>query len=300
MKNLLLLLALSLVFSFCSKKNELSEFVAEQHEKSPPSIKELVWKYGFDTVNMRQFGDTLIVNGDIGISEKRLRQEYAITTDPRQAVVYGHTILNDSDIKIYINPFDFDIFDRSVIQNALSEFLTSNLTPYEGFNSITYVTSPSSADAVISAYYEVSSYCGYAAFPTTSKNLPPPLASRWYIGEYMKINTFHFNTMTNSQKKLLIAHEFGHMLGIRHTNWRGLGENKFETFNGKSVGAYTVIGTNNTSNNPDPFSIFNGNNCSYDWYGFTDGDKKAIQAVTHSYPGSPGIDPLSIINESSD
>jgi hypothetical protein len=244
---------------------------------------------------MRQLGDTLIVNGDIAISEKRLRHEYEITTDPRQAVVYGNTILDDSDIKIHISP-SFSASDQLIIKDALSEFLTSNLTPYEGFNSITYVASSGNPDAVISTYYEVSYTCGYAAFPTTSKNLPPPLASRWYIGEYMKINTYLFPILTNSQKKQLISHEFGHMLGIRHTNWRGLGEPKFETFNGKSLGAYTVIGTNNTSNNPDPSSVFNGGACGDSWYGFTDWDKKTIQAVTNTYLGS-GIDPFSIKSE---
>lgn len=296
MKNLLLLLVLSLVFSSCSKKSEISELVAKHHEKSSLPIKDLIWKYGFDTVNMRQLGDTLIVNGDIAISEKRLRREYEIATDPRQAVVYSHTILNDSDIKIHISS-SFSTSDQLIIKDALSEFLTSNLTPYAGFTSITYVASSGNPDAVISTYYENSNVCGYAAFPTTLKNLPVPLANRWYIGEYMKINTYSFPTLTSSQKKLLIAHEFGHMLGIRHTNWRGLGEPKFTTFNGKSLGAYTVIGTNNTSNNPDPSSVFNGATCSYNWYGLTDGDKKTIKAVTHNSLFGGGIDPYSITNE---
>lgn len=293
MKKLLLLTVLCLSFSFCAKKNDLSEFTAENHEKSPPSIKELVWKYGFDTVNMRQMGDTLIVNGDIAISEKRLRDEYEyeISTKPRQAVIYSHTILNDSDIKIYISP-SFSASDQLIIKDALSEFTNTKLSPYDGFVSVTFVTSAGSAHATISTYYENSNTCGYAAFPTTEKNLPPPLATRWYIGEYMNINTYFFNSMTNSQKKLLIAHEFGHMIGIRHTNWRGLGEPKFTTFNGKSIGAYTVVGTNNTSNNPDPSSVFNGANCLTNWYGFTDGDKKTIQAVINGDFWS--IDPFSI------
>lgn len=291
MKNTWLLLAFSLLLTSCSKQNELAPLVTAQQEKIKIDVKELVWQSGFDTVNMRQFGDTILVNTDIALSEERLRFDYEMGTYPRQAVIYPQVILNDKDIKIYISP-NFSLYDRIIIQSALNEFLSVNLNPYLGFNSITYVTNSNNADAKVLDYVANSSNeCGYAAFPTLQKSLPLPLGIRWYIGEYMYINTSLFAILNDLQKKQLIAHEFGHQLGIRHTNWRGLGELKNDNYNGTTIGAFTVTGTNNTSNNPDPLSVFNGNSCGVSWTGFTQWDKMTIQAVIdNGFIG--GIDPF--------
>lgn len=165
MKNTWLLLAFSLLLTSCSKQNELAPLVTAQQEKIKIDVKELVWQSGFDTVNMRQFGDTILVNTDIALSEERLRFDYEMGTYPRQAVIYPQVILNDKDIKIYISP-NFSLYDRIIIQSALNEFLSVNLNPYLGFNSITYVTNSNNADAKVLDYVANSSNeCGYAYPP---------------------------------------------------------------------------------------------------------------------------------------
>lgn len=90
--------------------------------------------------------------------------------------------------------------------------------------------------------------------------------------------------LNREQLILLIAHEFGHTIGLRHTNWKLYGEAEVDG----SVGAYPVFGTVPTSGqapaDPDPYSIFNSSNCGLSFSAFSYLDKVAIKYITNDAP----------------
>lgn len=86
-----------------------------------------------------------------------------------------------------------------------------------------------------------------------------------------------FNSNTNvseSSKKHNIAHELGHCIGFRHTNWDINGE-----------GASTV-GANYIPNTPtqDSNSVMNGGTANYSWNGFSTYDISAVKYLYNDIP----------------
>lgn len=125
-----------------------------------------------------------------------------------------------------------------------------------------------------------SNVCGYAEFPITYR---VGIINLMRLGRNMYLNQSLFRQFltTDSQRKKLIAHEFGHMIGLRHTNWR-TNEAEFDVASGQIVGAYLIPGTDNSSNNPDPLSVFNSANCGSNWNGFSSFDRIAIRHLTNN------------------
>lgn len=76
---------------------------------------------------------------------------------------------------------------------------------------------------------------------------------------------------TTGQQRYNMAHELGHCVGFRHTNWSGLGE----------TNAIGINGTPNTGNNPDPNSVMNGGTALNTWNGFSTYD---LIAYRNTYP----------------
>lgn len=75
--------------------------------------------------------------------------------------------------------------------------------------------------------------------------------------------------MTTGQKRYNIAHELGHCVGFRHTNWSGRGETT----------AIGISGTPNTGSNPDPNSVMNGGTALNSWAGFSTYDRIAYSST---------------------
>ena len=66
-----------------------------------------------------------------------------------------------------------------------------------------------------------------------------------------------------------MVHELGHCFGLRHTNWKSRNESN----------AYDIYGTPDS----DSYSVMNGGTAEYQWSGFSEGDKKAIEYL---YPST--------------
>ena len=71
------------------------------------------------------------------------------------------------------------------------------------------------------------------------------------------------------QKIYNMVHELGHCFGLRHTNWKSRNESN----------AYDIYGTPDS----DSYSVMNGGTAEYQWSGFSEGDKKAIEYL---YPST--------------
>lgn len=89
--------------------------------------------------------------------------------------------------------------------------------------------------------------CGAAAFPMNG--LP---------GTRVYLNANEMAGMSVAQRQGLAAHELGHAIGFRHTNWQADGENQTGTDpgTGAKFHAVNILGTPGGSN-PDPNSIMN-------------------------------------------
>lgn len=275
MRKFLLFITIGLMFS-CSK-DQLPLNNLEDSE-----ILNKVKSLGFNVDNFRINGDTIIVEDDIILYKSKL-----LSSSPRQATVYPgpHVLAEFSKIKFYISP---SLTGHTTIISALDEFSNAQATVFSIFAgqtmvtktgiSFQQVTSSANADLIISDYYQVSGTCGFAEFPTLIPSGNMVQYDQIQVGKNIEINNYHWNNLSDSQRKLLIAHEFGHAIGLRHTNWKKH-EPQNDIVNGVSIGAYTVTNTP-SGNNPDPNSVFNSMNCGHDWNGFTRYDVRAIFATT--------------------
>lgn len=277
-------LALATFLSSCSKNEYLDN---ASIDGDLIEVKSLVSSLGFDTVGIKFDDDKIIVEGDILLYKSKLSK-----STPRQASGFnGPLLIDNSTVKYYIPS---NITDGDAIVSALGEYgalmvnrlVAPNGTPIglpEFIFNFVRVYSENEATVVFRTYYSqnLGEY-GYADFPTRLPGLGSPYLPnpRLKTGKYISINLNAWNNVGWSQKKFFIAHEFGHAIGLRHTNWKS-GESEYVNFNGVSIGAYTVPGTGNGSTNPDPNSVFNSGSGTtpFVWNGFTNHDKLAISYV---------------------
>ena len=83
-------------------------------------------------------------------------------------------------------------------------------------------------------------------------------------GHFLQVNPFWTQCLNASQKKYVIAHELGHTIGFRHTNWRTADPPS-------NLGANLIFGTPET----DTASVMNANTGGKPWNGFSLFDKLA-------------------------
>lgn len=90
-------------------------------------------------------------------------------------------------------------------------------------------------------------------------------------GSSIRINLDYNNNkiIPRLQKIYNMVHELGHCFGLRHTNWKSIGES----------GANHIDGTPTS----DPNSIMNGGTAESSWNGFSENDRHAIWTL---YPTS--------------
>ncbi|WDF68254.1 M57 family metalloprotease [Sphingobacterium oryzagri] len=273
--SIVLLLCALFVFQSCSKKDD---FDVSVEESEFVNLKAAVASLGFDTTGIFVRGDEIFVEEDIALKKSQL-----FKTNSRQAVILPNQIIGGYRLRSFTYFISNTLTYHAPVEDAMREF--RSIFP----NSVTAtrVFNESTADLVFRGYNEVNHFCGYAIWPTVPTLLTGGVVEL-IVGESVNINLYHWRNLSNSQRKALIAHEVGHAIGVRHTNWRGLGEGEFTAApNGgyyQTYGAYTVPNTSNTGTNPDPSSIFNGGTCGRSWgNGFTEGDRRAVIHVSIGY-----------------
>ncbi|GGF27667.1 M57 family metalloprotease [Echinicola rosea] len=224
------------------------------------------------------FRDGYLIDGDIFISEESLieRFENANSNSKRgnenqQAIAnsynqVSYTIGSTKTITYYIGSSVPSVWETA-ISDAISEW---NNVKNLAFNFVE--SSSPSADLSFTTYNEVTSTIAFADFPSSGEP-----------GDQISINTYYnSNTrLSTSRKKFTIAHEMGHALGFRHTNW----QQRNEPVNDPSkdiYGANLVAGTWNE----DAVSVMNGT--VSDWNGFSFLDILAFRTV---YPLDDNLKP---------
>ncbi|GHE23843.1 hypothetical protein GCM10017764_08110 [Sphingobacterium griseoflavum] len=278
-------MAVIVIIGHSCKKNSLA---LDSTEDEVSKVKTALVKLGFDTASAIIKGEDIFVEGDILLKKSEL-----FKTQSRHATAFsgGPFVIYENPIKFYVSPV---LGNSSVITEALNEF-SAIKNPYKDTNlppflnpslgiTFTEVFNENEANLIFHDFFENSIRLGYAQWPNVlpAENLPPPYVNhaRLQTGKNMYFNTFHWSGLSISQKKFLVAHEFGHALGLRHTDWRR-SEASAMNIDGVLIGAYTVPNTPNSTTNPDPNSLFNSGagTTPFFWNGFTIYDKVAIWFV---------------------
>jgi hypothetical protein len=226
----------------CKKEARQSE------NEVPESVLAQIKAQGFSTVNVQRTNDGYLVEGDILLTQNELN------TSPSSP---NMMIANEEQYRTFnlVDPVKHATISVALSNSssqhdaAFSAALDEALKRYnaEGMKiSFSRVSPSQSPDITVVAYYENSSTLGSAGFPNNSGD---PYSQ-------VKMNTYHYSTSTGSSNVnyigTIIAHEIGHCIGFRHTDYMrrsyscGYGGNEGQSTTG--VGAVHIPGT---PTNPD-------------------------------------------------
>lgn len=251
---LLALVGMAIVVSCQSESdNILNDGVSmsSQLEKD----KAFIAKLGFDTSTLVNEGEVYVVEGDIVLKKESLYE-------------YGESSGNEEIITRQA------YYSGGLVKSVNVKNITVGVDASVGGNSGWY-------NAVINAIQAWNNVSGSAVkFSYTTSTTPSILIKKGTIdavaqaswplngnpGNSVTIN-FNYNYYTESQKLFIMAHELGHCIGLKHTNWQILGE----------ATGIQISGTPATDSN----SVMNGVSGGTYWSGFSSYD---IIAIKYLYP----------------
>jgi hypothetical protein len=168
---------------------------------------------GFSTDNVQKTEEGFLVEGDILLS----------TADLNSRPVSPNLLIAQEEQYRTFNLVDASSYSTITValdnssaqhQAVFSAALDEAIDRYNAQNlTIKFQRINSRADIIVTAYYQVSNVLGSAGFP--SRNGDPY--------RQVKMNTYHYSTGTGSTNTnyiaTIIAHEIGHCIGFRHTDY---------------------------------------------------------------------------------
>jgi hypothetical protein len=228
----------SITFVACSKdvkedSNEVSQDVLAQIEA-----------LGFGTTGVQKVSEGYLVEGDIILTAEQLASS---PTSPNMVVAQEEqyrtfNLLSASKhptVQVALNNSSaaHDAAFNAALDEAIARY---NAEPLGfKFQKVAYGTA--GTDITIVAYYENSNVLGSAGFPNSTGD---PYTQ-------IKMNTYHYATGTGTTNVnyigTIMAHEMGHCIGFRHTDYMsrryscGYGGNEGQASNG--IGAVHIPGT---------------------------------------------------------
>jgi hypothetical protein len=199
-------------------------------------------KLGFSTENIRKVGNDYLVEGDILLSASDLDKA---PQSPNMIVAQEEQYRTFNLVSATKHPVVKIALNNSSANHeaAFSAALDEVIRRYndEGL-AIQFSRVTTGADISIVAYYEASNTLGSAGFPNSTGD---PY-------NQVRMNTYHYSTGTTTTNvnyiATIIAHEVGHCIGFRHTDYAnrayscgGRRSNEGQATNG--VGAVHIPGT---------------------------------------------------------
>lgn len=214
-----------------------------QLNQETDEVLTYIQSLGFKTADTKDMGNYYLVQGDIRFSKDLSFKETASTGRTKQ---YSTGRLLDAANQPNI---------RILIDGSLSTMSSEITTAIALWNGVTdsYVR----FSIVTSGSYDIYMYdtymygaCGAADFAYDGHAGPTVMIDEYFISVILGLSS--------SQKVSLVAHELGHAIGFRHTNWLDLSEPEDAYYNGLWYSAVHIPGTP-TDN--DSQSIMNGATC---------------------------------------
>jgi hypothetical protein len=229
-----------LVFTFESCKKEVKDTVAAPESITQETLSK-IQSLGFSTQNVQKVDEGYLVEGDIILTEKELN---SLPSSPNLMIAREEQYRTFNLVSPTKHPVIKVALNNSSAshQSAFSGALDEAIRRYNALGlDISFQKVTSGADITVVAFYEQSSTLGSAGFPSSTGS---PYSQ-------IRMNTYHYNTSTSTTNinyiGTIIAHEMGHCIGFRHTDYMsrryscGYGGNEGQAKNG--VGAVHIPGT---------------------------------------------------------
>lgn len=270
-KNLLLAFtALITLLSLNSCKKAKNDLVPLNKEETNTNVIDYIKSLGYRDSEIKDIGTDYLVNGDILFSKKSVIKSKKDSNSKLQVNQYGAqnflglntnvVVRIDASMNGYINEINSAITQWNNVPNCRVKFSIYNGT---GSYNTTIIVNNSLGSNV----------CGASYFPINGQP-----------GNIVYINSSLISGNSFDQRQRTITHEFGHIIGLAHTNWFAVGEPNSGTHGNGSD--YTITHIMGTPAGVDPVSLMNSGECGFGATVLSDYDKMAIQYV---YPQNPPI-----------
>lgn len=252
-----LLMAAGLVlFTLSCKKETVMETQATENDQAYTDqelINKLAGTLKVDASEIVLKDDVFYVHGDVMVSKSDVVSEMSTGNQLKhQRHTYIVNATKVKDVKVYIDPSVPAVW-KDWVRFAID---TWNDAPCSIIG-MREVFTLAEADTRVEHYYENTNTIARAYLPNSSGS----------PGFMVEVNT-KYNSLSDSRGKEALVHEFGHVLGLRHTN----------SNDGQHIFGTQQNGDYGTSN-----SVMYSSN--HPWYGFTWGDRQAFQYL---YPSDEG------------
>lgn len=196
-----------LLFTYSCSENVEEVYIQEEFGEVPEEIKAKLEKVGFDTSEgLRPFRDGYIVEMDIFLTEEKINALIVSDGNGPTSEQYRTNNLVEGcrTIQVFMDP-DFGDFMQDAFDEALGRYnaLGLRLTFARTLNE-------NNSDIAFAAFFERSSLLGFSdGFPVDGDP-----------AQNIGLNTFHFNdAAARPDAATTIAHEIGHSIGFRHTDF---------------------------------------------------------------------------------
>jgi hypothetical protein len=256
-------LLLTLAISCTKEKGMQKQDVPVQADNDDPVLKRIL-KEGFNRKEIVELEDRYVVEGDIAFFKEgygpKLTGAGPVTEQARTPYLVAPAYRN---VNVYLDAASFSINLNSIVDNVIAAFNAVGT----GSLHMNRVTNPAGAHITIVRNNSLPlGVCGQAGFPFSN-------GQPFNTVNISETTLFTYGITSTAQLTQLIAHEIGHCIGLRHTNWQALGENP---------GGIHIPATPNG----DAASVMNGASCGSSWAGFSFNDQVALRALYNVLGGT--------------
>jgi len=232
-----LLIASVAVFSFTACTKDVKE---PEEEISPETLAQIA-KLGFSKNNVQKVDEGYLVEGDIIITPDKLNQ---VSTSPNLIIAREEQYRTFNLVSVSGTSRTITVSVQGSVPTAFSDAVNAAINRYNAENLTLKFSRVSSGGNINIRIVNTGQYIASAGFPDSQGNPYPEIK---YANRY---TTYSSGFMTT-----VVAHEIGHCIGFRHTDYMnrsyscGSGGNEGQETSG--VGAVHIPGT---PTGPDPNS----------------------------------------------